>query len=211
MGYNKIQRNSGSTQTLESGNEQFHSRGGNSRKKLYCEDYEFVKAARKKYKKHWNKNFTETHIVKLLSQGFKNNSKDALWLVDNSASIWNLISHHKFYIEEHKFTRSITENHDWKTELSVKISLKTIKNNKTLFSLKSSAYSKAGFIVYNNKWKRWDFSLKPKKTVKEGERRASSKILDEMNSLIKDPRSESERRIKEEVQAANKFTDKYQW
>ena len=45
--------------------------------------------------------------------------------------------------------------------------------------------------------------MKPKKTVKEGERRASSKILDEMDDLI----SEARRLARKNKIAVNKVTD----
>ena len=67
------------------------------------------------------------------------------WLTNQNQSE-TFLSHHKLYINEHQFTKSISEDHDWKTELKVKISLETINNSKTLISLKTMVSSKAGFI-----------------------------------------------------------------
>ena len=48
-----------------------HPKERNSRTRLHCENYGFVKEARKKFRKYWNPNFTETNVLKLLSRVFK--------------------------------------------------------------------------------------------------------------------------------------------
>ena len=110
-------------------------------------------------------------------------------------------SHHKLYIKEYEFTKSISDNYFWTTELKVLVSLETINGGQTPIPLETVVSSKAGFIrkievrsiqisyadVIVTKHT-GNYSSKPKKTVKEGERRASSKILDQMNDLISEAR-----------------------
>ena len=48
-----------------------HPKDRNSKTRLHCENYGFVKEARKKFKKYWNPTFTETNVLKVLSQVFK--------------------------------------------------------------------------------------------------------------------------------------------
>ena len=49
---------------------QDHPKDRNSKTRLHCENYGFVREAKKKFRKYWNPTFTETNILKLLSQVF---------------------------------------------------------------------------------------------------------------------------------------------
>ena len=143
----------------------------NSRKRLQCEDYSFVREARKKYKKYWNSNFTETNVLKLLSLVSKNFLVHINFLVmyhiqymiySEYINIFRSLigrisfrigitletfsSHHKFYIKEHEFTKSISDNYFWTTELKVQVSLETINGGQTPIPLETVVSSKAGFI-----------------------------------------------------------------
>ena len=48
-----------------------HPKDRNSQRRLHCDNYGFVREARKKFRKYWNPTFTETNVLKLLSQVFK--------------------------------------------------------------------------------------------------------------------------------------------
>ena len=50
---------------------QDHPKDRNSKTRLHCEKYGFVKEVRKKFRKNWNPTFTETNVLKLLSKVFK--------------------------------------------------------------------------------------------------------------------------------------------
>ena len=112
-----------------------------------------------------------------------------IWLVN----LKTFHSHHKLYIQDHQFTKDVSNEFNWKTELRVQISLETINGNKEPILIETKVTSKAGF---NKIWhmevhyllKAIKVFWNQVKTVKEGERRASSKILDEMNDLISDAR-----------------------
>ena len=110
-----------------------------------------------------------------------------IWLVN----LKTFFSHHKLYVQDHQFTKDVSNEFNWKTELRVQISLETINGNKEPILIETKVTSKAGF---NQIWhmevhyllKAIKVFWNQVKTVKEGERRASSKILDEMNVLISD-------------------------
>ena len=53
-----------------------HPKDRNAKTRLHCENYGFVREARKNFRKYWNPTFTETNVLKLISQVFKLNTEN---------------------------------------------------------------------------------------------------------------------------------------
>ena len=95
-----------------------------STRQLRCENYQFIKEFKRKFPDFWRK---------------------ALYNKKTEQNILKLLSHKEFYVKNHKFSRSASDDLVWTTTLRVEVSLRSINNSDEIVIINAEANSKAGF------------------------------------------------------------------